>query len=147
MIRDAVESDIPQIVELGRKFLLEGPYKDIIEDHPEVPTELAHKLLDLSSARVLVLENGEKIEGVLAFIIYPHFYSGMQTAQELIWYVLPEARHKAFDVLAMVRMAQRLAKQMGAKYMQFTAPTPDVGLLYEHMGYKQIEVGYQKELI
>lgn len=141
-----MEADIARIIEMGRSFLLEGPYKDIIEDHPEVPTELAHKLMGLQNAKILVLVEEGRVEGVCAFILYPHFYSGRPTAQELIWYCTPEARKHGFDTLALFRRAQRDAKEMGAEYMQFTAPTPEVGKLYEMAGYAQIEVGYQRRL-
>lgn len=133
------------MVELGRRFLLEGPYKDIIEDHPEIPTGLAEKLLALQNAKVLVVEETGRVEGMMAFIVYPHFYSGVSTAQELIWYCTVEAR-KSFAPICLMRAAQRMAKEMGAKYMQFTAPTTEVGKLYEMSGYTMIEVGYQKEL-
>lgn len=145
MIREALASDIERIVEMGRQFLLEGPYKDVIEDHPERPVELAHYLMTLPTAKILVSEDDGKVEGVVAFHVYPHFYSGVTTAQELIWYCTPKVR-TSFTPICLMRAAQRIAKDMGAKYMQFTAPTHEVGKLYELSGYKQIEVGYQKEL-
>jgi len=144
-IREATDSDIPRIVEMGRRFLHEGPYRDVIEDNPEVSIALAHKRIDSPGAKVLVSEEEGIVNGVLAFILYPHFYSGKMTAQELIWYVLPEARQSLIPI-CLLRAAQRIAKEMGAKYMQFTAPTPEIGRMYEICGYKQIEVGYQKEL-
>jgi hypothetical protein len=145
MIREAMATDVARIVEMGRQFLLEGPYKDIIEDHPEIPTALAEKLLALPNAKILVSVDDGRVEGVVAFILYPHFYSGIQTAQELIWYCTPEVRH-SFTPICLMRAAQRIAKEMGAKYMQFTAPTVEIGKLYEMSGYSQIEVGYQKRL-
>lgn len=145
MIRKATEADVREIVELGRQFLLDGPYKDIIEDHPQVPTELAHKLLSLPETACILVDDDHGLNGIVAFIIYPHFYSGVLTAQEIIWYVKPEARN-SFVPIALMRAAERNAREMGAKYMQFSAPTENVGKLYEMCKYKQIEVGYQKEL-
>ena len=145
MIREATASDIPRIVEMGRQFLLDGPYRDVIEDHPEQPAKMAEMLLGMPSAKILVSDEKGELNGVVAFYIYPHFYSGVPTSQELIWYVSPEAR-KSFTPICLMRAAQRVSREMGAKYMQFTAPTPEVGKLYEMSGYKQIETGYQKEL-
>lgn len=148
MIREATTQDIPRLIEMGRQFLLSGPYKDVIEDHPETPRQLAEKLLGLpESAKVIVAENRGAISGVLAFIVYPHFYSGRPTAQEIIWLTDPEERKKfPFDGIALFSYAQKVAKEMGAEYMQFTAPTHEVAQLYELKGYTQIEVGYQKRL-
>jgi len=146
VIRDAERADIPRIIEMGRKFLLEGPYKDIIEDHPEVPTALAYRLLEMPNAKVLVLVDTGRVEGFIGIVVLPHFYSGRTTAHEMIWYVTPEIR-KTFGAICLLRAAQRSAKEMGAEYMQCTAPLPEIGRMYEMCGYSQVEVAYQKRLI
>jgi GNAT superfamily N-acetyltransferase len=83
--------------------------------------------------------------GLLGFIVFPHYFSRELTAGELMWYVEPEFR-QSFTALALLRKAEQMARAMGAKRMQFTAPTVEVGKAYEALGYKQIEVSYQKEL-
>ena len=147
VIREAKQEDIPRIVEIGREFLLSGPYKEIIEDNPEAASQLAERLMSLpESARVLVSYDEGKVTGVLAFIVYPHFYSGVTTGQEICWIVDP-AHRQSLDSICLLRAAQRMAREMGAKYMQFSAPEgTNVGKLYELSGYSVIETGYQKRL-
>jgi hypothetical protein len=126
---------------MGRKFLLNGPYKDIIVDNPEAPTKLAHKLLSIPNAKVLVADDHGILAGVIAIYIYEHFYSGEMTADELIWYVEPTYRGQVS--LELLWAAERKAQEMGAIRMHLTAPTEEVGQIYKYCKYRQIEVGYQ----
>ena len=145
MIRQATPDDLPRIIEMGRTFLLDGPYKDVIEDNPEVPLALAKKLVTNPLARILVEEQDGKLVGVFCFILYPHYYSGLMTAGELIWYVEPEAR-KTMAGLRLKWAAEKLAKELGAVQMQLTCP-PDQDALFSRLsGYVQVETGYQRRL-
>jgi hypothetical protein len=150
MIREACEKDIPRIIEMGSRSLLEGPYRDEIADKPEHTKRLAALLINNPHAKILVYENDQHLFGVLAFILFPHYFSGELTAGELIWYVEPEARAmKAFGdgpAINLLREAETLARKLGAIKMQFTAPTTAVGELYKRVGYKQVEVSYQRTL-
>lgn len=150
MIREATAADIPRIIEMGRNFLLSGPYRDIMPDNPEVATSLAEKLVAYPKAKVLVAEEGGKVIGVFAFVIYPHYYSGLPTAGELIWHVLPEYRRMTSftngPALNLLNEAEKLAKEMGAVQMHLTAPTVEVGALYKRRGYQQVEIGFQRAL-
>lgn len=150
MIREATPADIPRIIEMGRKFLLSGPYRDIMPDNPEVATSLAEKLVAYPEAKVLVAEEEGKVIGVFAFVVFPHYYSGLSTAGELIWYILPEHRRMTSftdsPALNLLNEAEKLAKEMGAVQMHLTAPTIEIGSLYKRRGYKQVEIGFQREL-
>ena len=150
MIREATPADIPRIIEMGRKFLLSGPYRDIMPDNPEVATSLAEKLVAYPKAKVLVAEKEGKVIGVFAFVIYPHYYSGLSTAGELIWFVEREHRRMtSFSDSIPIRLldeSEKLAKEMGAVQMQLTAPTVEVGALYKRRGYRQVEIGFQRAL-
>ena len=90
MIREANESDIPRITEMGSRSLREGPYKDLVADKPEETGKLALQVIQ--KGLVLVSEEDEKLTGLLAFIIFPHYFSGELTAGEVMWYVEPEYR-------------------------------------------------------
>lgn len=144
MIRAATCDDIPRIVELGSRSIWEGPYKDQLEDNPSVTRELTEKLLTLENAKVLVSESDGVINGLFAFILFPHYFSGQLTAGEMIWYVIPEARGQAS--LELLWAAEKLAFEMGAKRMQLTAPTEQVGKIYERIKYVQVECTYQAKL-
>ena len=145
IIRLAGEADVARVIEMGRRFLNEGPYKDQIGDVPEVPTRLLAFLVTTDKCKVLVSEENGELTGVVAFIISPHYFSGETIACEMIWYVEPEHR-KGGVAMRLFWEAEKLAKSMGAKRMQFTAPTDAVARVYARFGYKQIEVTFQKEL-
>lgn len=144
MIREAVETDIPRIVEMGSRSLRDGPYKDEI-DNPERTAETAFGVIKSANGKVLLADEAGQVTGLLGFIIYPHFFTGQPTAIELMWYVEPEFR-ASLTSIALLRAAQRVAREMGATKMQFTAPTEEVGKAYEALGYKKLEVAYQRSL-
>jgi L-amino acid N-acyltransferase YncA len=144
-IREAQPSDVEKIVEMGRSFLLTGPYKDQL-DNPEQATKLALSMMQDGSGHVLVSEEDGEVTGVFAFLVYPHYFTGQLTSMELIWYVSPEAR-KGGTALKLLAEAERIARNCGVKRMQLTAPTEEVGRLYRFCGgYKQIEVSYERAL-
>lgn len=143
-IREARESDIPRIVEMGSRSLTEGPYADEI-DNPEQSAKTALGVIQSANGKVLLAEEDGNAVGLLGFVLYPHYFTGKQTAIELMWYVEPEFR-QSFTAISLLRAGQRIAKAMGAVKMQFTAPTPEVGKAYELLGYKPLEISYQKTL-
>jgi GNAT superfamily N-acetyltransferase len=145
MIREAETKDIPRIVEMGTRSLLIGPYRDQVADNPEVTTRLAELFIENPQCKVLVSEEEGKITGLLAFVVFPHYYSGEITAGELMWYVEPEHRVGGI-ALRLLQEAETVARSMGAIRMQLTAPTEALGALYKHCGYHQLEVLYQRQL-
>ncbi len=144
MIREATAHDIPRIVELGSRSLIDGPYKDLVKDTPEQSARLALQVIE-KAGRVLLWEENGRVSGMLAFILFPHYFTGEMTAGELMWYVEPEARPGG-AALRLLWAAEELAHSLGAKKMQFTAPNEQVGDIYKRFGYGKIEVSYQKEL-
>jgi GNAT superfamily N-acetyltransferase len=144
VIRLATNGDVPQIVALGSLSLKGGPYEKLIADNPEHTYKLALQVIH-GGGKILVEEEGGKINGLLAFLIVPHPFSGELTATELMWYVLPEARAGGSG-LKLLWEAERIAKEAGCKKFQFAAPTDEIGALYKRFGYFQIEVNYLKEL-
>lgn len=147
MIRFAAKADIPRLLEMGSDSLKTGPYRDQVEDNPEAASALAFSVIEGQKGRVLVAEENGRIHGLLAYILFPHYFSGVLTAGEVMLYVEPAAREKyPLDAIALMRAAERHAREAGAKRIQFTAPTQDVAALYEKMGYRPIEVSYQKVL-
>lgn len=143
-IREATEQDIPRIVEMGSRSLREGPYSDEV-DNPEQSLKTALEVLRSENGKILVADFGEKLIGLLGFVLYPHYFTGKMTAIELMWWVEPEHR-ASWTAIMLLRAAQRMAKTMGATKMQFSAPTAEVGKAYESLGYKQLEVSYQRSL-
>lgn len=145
MVREATTEDIARIVELGSQSLIDGPYKGEI-DNPERSAKLALQVIENAKGKVLLWENDDaRIVGLLGFVIFPHYFTGELTANEIMWYVLPEER-KGGAGIKLLWAAEELAKKLGATRMQFTAPTEEVGALYAKFGYFKVEVGYRKDL-
>jgi GNAT superfamily N-acetyltransferase len=144
VIREATTEDIPRVVELGKLSLIDGPYRETIKFNHEQATRFATLIIQ-AVGKVLVWEEGGETVGLLAFLLMPHYLSGEQTAQEVMWYVLPEHRSGG-TAIRLLWAAEELAKKLGAKRMLFTAPNMNVAHIYERFGYKQIEIGFQKAL-
>lgn len=150
MIRDAIEADIPRVLEMSRRFLAEGPYRDDITDNEELTNALALRLVQSPDSRVLVSDEGGELTGLVVMLVYPHYFSGEKTAGELIWYVEPEHR-QSWAGIALARAAERVAREMGATTIQFTAPAtasadPNVAKMYELLGFHAVETTYSRRL-
>lgn len=143
-IRTATPSDIERIVELGAESLMQGPYKDEVKN-PDQWRKTALGVVLNADGCILVAEEDGKVQGLLGFMVYPHYFTGLKSAIELMWYVSPDYR-KSMMGICLARAAMRLAKSMGAVNMQMTAPTAEVGKAYEAMGFKPLETAYQKAL-
>jgi GNAT superfamily N-acetyltransferase len=145
MIREGTLEDIPRIVELGRRSLKDGPYAGRIEDNPEQVEKFARQIISTLGKVLLWQEDDGQVTGLFAFIMGPHFFDARFFAQELIWYVLPEFR-KGGAAVKLLWEAERIAKEVGVKFLQVTAPNADVEGLYGRFGYKQQEIVFQKDL-
>lgn len=143
-IRSAKIEDTREIVELGSRSLCEGPYKDEV-DNPEQSAQTCLSVIKSDNGKVIVAEDEGVLVGLLGFMIYPHYFTGQKTAIELMWYVVPEHRRSMTGV-CLVRAAMREAKALGAVKMQMTAPTLEVAKAYEALGFKALEMSYQKVL-
>lgn len=142
-IRTATSRDLPRIVELGSRSLVDGPYAGIIEDNPEQSSKFAEHML--SNGHILLAEDDGEVVGLLGFIVADHHFSGQRYATELMFYVEPEHR-KGGAALKLFWECERMAKELGAKTMVFTAPNDGVAALYKRFGYRQLEIAYSKAL-
>lgn len=145
-----MHSDLDRIMEMGLRFWKEGPYCEE-QVSPDVAKRFASNLLESRSSRILVAEQDGMIIGMVAFIVFPHFFTGQITATEMIWFVEPEFRRisswpDGSVAIQLLREAENSARSMGAVKMQFTAPRPQVAGLYERFGYTETEVGFQRDI-
>lgn len=145
MIREATPADIPRLLEMGRRFISESSYKHHIVENPEQMKTLGEQIISNPNGMILVSDNGGKLNGMLALILFPHYVSGELIAGEVFWWVDPEAREGSTG-LKLMRKAEEIAAEMGAKKMQMVAPTQRIGKLYEHLGYTEVESTYQRDL-
>ena len=143
IIRKATIEDVPRLVEIGRHFLHASKYAQQIADNPEKATETLQAVVEKLGA-IAVLENGT-VQGMFAFVVFPHYFSGETFATELVWWLEPEARQPGLG-LKLWEYAEKLATEMGADRMQMGAPDDKVGRMYRMRGYKATEVCYEKRL-
>ncbi len=86
------------------------------------------------------------MQGVFAFILYDHYYSGELVAGEMIWWVEPEYRKMGMP-LELLWAAEKLACEMGAKKMQLTAPTDEIAAMYGKLkGFEKVETAFQRDI-
>ena len=150
MIRLAEAKDVPRIVEMGSISLRDGAYKNVIADSPEVTAELAKRLLFMENARILVLEIDGALQGLFAFLLIPHYYSGEKCGVEIMWYVQPEFRAYGTgwpDSLKLLWAAEKMAAEWGALKFQLTAPTDAICEMYGRLrGYSKVETSFQRDI-
>ncbi len=143
MIREAIEADIPRLVDMGIGFL-RLYYADKLPENREQMKKTVTELMGNPNGHVLVAENGHGIEGMFVFVVFPHFFSGELIAGELVWWIEPEARGRSG--LALLREAESISRKMGAKKMQAGAPSERTATLYKRLGFQEVETTYQRSL-
>jgi GNAT superfamily N-acetyltransferase len=141
LIRLACESDVPRLVEMGRRFRNETGYNKHLAENPAKMAELASQLA--AAGGVLVSERAGQIVGMIGIFLFPHFLSGELVAGEVFWWVEPEHRGEGIKLL---REAEKQARERGAVKLQMIAPNPKVAALYERLGYEFVESAYQRTL-
>ena len=145
MIREAKLVDVTQLVEMGRRFIAESTYKQYLLENPKQLRVLAEQIISNPNGVILVSEAEGKLTGMLALITFPHPFSGELVAGEVFWWVAPEAREGRTG-LKLMRKAEKIAVELGARKMQMVAPTERIARLYERLGYKKVESTYQTGL-
>jgi GNAT superfamily N-acetyltransferase len=141
MIRPAVTSDIPRLVEMGQRFRAESSYNEYLSDNPEKMAELGTTLIAHNG--ILVSQRNDKLVGMLGIVLHSHFISGERMAGEVFWWVEPEYRGEG---IKLVSETEKRARMAGAKHIQMVAPNDQVGNVYRRMGYQFVESTFQKAL-
>lgn len=145
MVRLATLADVPDLVRLGQRFLAETSYGAHLATSPANLEELARALLATDQAAIFVAERGGEVVGCLALHVFPHPMSGEPTANELVWWVNPEARGLG---LLLLQRGEAWAKTMGATTLQMVAPeaAPEVATFYRRVGFTPVETMYQRRI-
>jgi len=143
MIRSAIETDVPRIVDMGLTFMRLYYAGKLTENREQLETTV-RGLLTNEKARILVSENGHGVDGMISFVVSPHPFSGEVSALELVWWVEPEARGTIG--LKLLREAAQVASQMGATKIVMISPTAAVDQLYKRLGYEEVEKVFQRRL-
>lgn len=148
MIRIAKHSDLPRIIEMGRKFFS----ITLMSQSADFDDESFYKTfdyLDGENGVCLVLEKNSEVVGMSAAMAYP-FYLNLnhKTGQELFWWVEEEFRHGS-DGLRLMRELETWARSVGCEtfnMMSIGENLERIEKIYSKMGYQSTERTYMKRL-
>ncbi len=95
----------------------------------------------LKAGVIFLADTGTAIVGMLALVVVPHMLTGESYAEELCWWVEPEARGgtAAWRLLA---AAEDYARQQHLSCLKMVQPAgePTVGKIYTRRGFRPVEV-------
>lgn len=141
-MRRATPEDAQAITRMGQRFASETEYRALIDVRSDIVETIVLGLLANPNGAIFV-SGAEDPTGMIAMLAYDHPFSGERTAFEVVWWVDPEARG---DGICLLRAAEDWAREQGIAKMQMVAPNERVGALYERLGYRPVEVSYQRSL-
>lgn len=140
IVRDANGSDAEALLRMGQEFAHAAKLPAVDGDS---------LMLTLQNLPILkVAENGA-VCGVAGAMVYPHFWNAHElVAQELFWWVDPQARGSRAAVMLLQAM-EDAAKAAGAKRMIMACldslEGEHVAALYTRKGYVPQERSFHKE--
>jgi GNAT superfamily N-acetyltransferase len=147
MIRDAVDADIPAIVEMSRVFWQETTYKS--EEFQE-DAVIAMTVQSMDHGLCLVFDVDGVAQGFVCGVKGPLLANFDAVAgTELAWWV-NEGYRSGGGGIKLLYEIEKKAKKAGIKYwnmayMESSMPS-SIKKIYESMGYKMNECLYQKVL-
>ncbi len=144
-IREATTWDVPRIVEMGGHFLANSSYAKTVAYNPGQMALTAERVMADPNGVILVADRHDAryAIGMIALWIFPHYFSGVLTAAELVFWVEPEWRGCGLKLL---KAAEAWTLAHGAIDLQLIAPTAEIGNFYARLGYTQVETAYQKDV-
>lgn len=146
-IRPANEADIPAIVRMSACFYPTTCYPALAPMDEASVIGVARFCMD--GGVMLVAEDEAGVCGMVGLVVAPFMFNAtLMTAQEVVWWVDPEAQGKGAGkaLLAAIEPACR-AKGVAAIVMVHMANSPpQAAALYERMGFEHTESTYTKRL-
>jgi hypothetical protein len=143
VIRPATISDIPKMLEMGRKFFEASGYSDIADLEVNSLRATFEALITNSEAVVLVGDGA-----MAAALIYPFYFNAShKTAQEMFWWVNPERRGIGTELLDALIASVKAKGAQSLSMIALERLTPEkVGGIYERRGFRPSERSYIKKL-
>ena len=120
IVRRAIITDEPDLVRMGEAFWSETPLSVISQFNPEYLVNFIRGASVEPSAAIWVVEEGGCVIGSVAGMVYPLFFSGDLVAQEIFWWVDPNARGSEAGKLLFDSLMD-WAKKCGAKALSMIA--------------------------
>jgi GNAT superfamily N-acetyltransferase len=145
VVRQAVDADVPRIVELfTHGSLVEG--KEDPGDSAPYLSALAE--IDRGPGRVLVAEVGGQVVGVCQLIVFRHLQNrGGLCAEVESVHVHPDHRGNGIGGVLM-RAAVQQARELGCYRVQLTSNNarPEAHRFYERLGFEPSHRGFKLKL-
>lgn len=145
IVRDAVEADVPHIIEGIKHFVSASSYRSDAVDVEHV----AHTLKALLSSHdglvaVMESDNGE-FAGCFVGMAHPHLFSAERIFGELFIYTTTKARGHGNKLR---RFAEEWARDAGCSSFLIAHPMSEGHLekVYRRWGFEPHEVHFRKEL-
>jgi GNAT superfamily N-acetyltransferase len=147
-VRDAVEADLPRVVELLQQMSLDSPREDTSSPLKEAYLEAFRRIEADPSLRLLVIEVDGRVLGTASFILVPNLsYRGRPHAiienvvvdeaergrglgEQLVLHCLEEARRAGCTRLSLASNRRRTRAHA----------------FYERLGFKQSHLGFRFDL-
>jgi hypothetical protein len=139
VIRSASMYDIPEIISIGRKLLEEE--MPFVTHTTEYMQRYVIAFIEGQNRLALVLEVEGMVTGFILASVGPSALSGELVGTKHSWVM----KHKG-QGMALMRAAETWAASKGAKKWLATLPGEIPRKVMERMGYKSIEINYQKDL-
>lgn len=146
--RPATPHDLDAVFAMATRFFGETGYSKFTAiDSPA----LLGSLRELIEAGQILVAGDQSVVGMIGLIDYPMYFAPQyRTAQELFWWVNPEARSTGAG-LALLRAAEHWAKERGCQTITMLcldAVEPQkVATIYERMGYAPLERAFIKKVM
>jgi GNAT superfamily N-acetyltransferase len=151
VVRKAVVEDMPAYMDLAAAFVASTPVSSIIPFDRGSTEDFVVGALDNPDMLVLVAEKEGTVVGITAALAYPMYFNPSKlVAQELWWYLAPDARGGPAAKL-LFQTIEKWAKTKGAEAMFMIALADErvdaVAKVYKRNGYTPVERTYAKGLI
>jgi len=146
MIRPATAGDAPRVIAMAQRFLETFTPGDVMEPQPYALEALFSVAFDNGVILVHEAPDG-RLNAFLALVgPLPHQISGESYADELAWWVEPEARGLGIGELLLAQ-AERWGRAHAICVLKMLAPAgSSIGDLYRKQGYVAVETAYMKRL-
>lgn len=144
IIRPATIADRDRLVEMAKAFLAQTRYGAILRTNHDALVALVGQVLELGA--ILVADVDGRLEGMLALVALINPISAEPYADELVWWVEPEARHQSIGP-RLLKAGEAWARRRGLPLIKMVAPVgSSVSQHYHRLGYSPIETSWVKRL-
>jgi len=149
-VRRATVEDIPSYMDLAAAFVATTPVNHLIPFAREGTAAFVESALDNENMIVLVAEDEGELIGITAAIAYPMYFNPAKlVAQELWWYIKPDARGGTASKLLFQKIEKwGMSKQAAAMFMIAldNDRVETMVKLYGRLGYAPTERAFVKGL-